>query len=196
MSARRSGILCIALLAALGAAGRADVGEPAKDALTRLQASHQFANVPTIHGRIAGQDLERWKLETSHVEHYVFTLDAKNINAPVVRETYVRVTGVDPFSFRPGQQSGASDLTGALSAREYADFLHAAALAPIDEKPLHLIAYFYRGARAAYEVLEPAEKRYGVQSRYEWRSFPLAQLNSLMKAARSCDNGPDCAAWY
>lgn len=194
MIARLTGIAG-GLLLMLAAAARADVGEPAKAEITRLQASAQFKNVSSDHGPIAGQKLERWKFETSNVEQAVFTVDAKNINAPVVRETYVRVTGADPYSLRQGQSTGYNDLRDVLSPREYLDFSRAAAVSRIAEKPLQLTAFFYRGKHAAYEVLEPQPRRQGM-NRFEWRSFALAELNVVMKAARSCDNGPDCAAWY
>jgi hypothetical protein len=194
MIARGTGIAGM-LLFALGALARADVGEPAHAELTRLQTSQQFRSAASDHGSIAGQDLERWKFEISNPEPLIFTVDAKNVHAPVVRETYVRITAMDPYSLRAGQSSGRADLRAVLSVRELSDFSRAGALNPISEKPLKVTAYFYRGAFAAYEVLEPRERRSG-QNRFEWRSFPLSQLNAVMKAARSCDNGPDCAAWY
>lgn len=195
MIARVAGVAAVVLLVLAGWA-RADVGEPAIAVITRLQSSAQFKNIATDHGPVAGRNLQRWKFETASVEHIVFTIDAKNANAPVVRETYVRVTDVDPYSLRPGQSTGRLDLGDVLSPRELSDFSRAASLVTIEEKPLHLVAYFYRGKFAAYEVLEPQPRRQGLQNRFEWRSFELSQLNAVMKAARSCDNGPDCAAWY
>jgi hypothetical protein len=174
----------------------ADVGEPAQDQITRVQQARPFLNAPVDHGPIAGRNLERWKFESAGAEDYIFTIDAKNLRAPIVRETYVRITAVDPFSLRPRQATNTSEFAEVLSPRENSDFIHAAGLAPIIEAPLHIIAYFYRGKYAAYEVLEPQARRYGVRARFEWRGFPLAELNAAMKAARSCDNGPDCAAWY
>lgn len=195
MIARLTGIAGVLLLV-LAATARADVGEPAKAEITRLQGSVQFRNVSSDRGSIAGGKLERWKFETAGLEQRVFTVDAKNINAPVVRETYVRVTGADPYSLRQGQSTGHDDLRDVLSPRELSDFSRAAALPRIEERPLHLMAFFYRGKHAAYEVLEPQPRRQGLQNRFEWRSFALSELNALMKSARSCDNGPDCAAWY
>lgn len=195
MSARLAGFVCILLLS-FGTPAHADVGERALDQITRLQSSSPFKNVAVDHGPIAGTKFERWKFETSSLEQTSFTVDAKNINSPVVRETYVRVTDIDPYSLRPSQATGHRDLREVLSARELSDFLQAAALKPIEEPPLHLRAFFYRGRYAAYEVLEPQTRTPGVQNRFEWRSFALSQLGAIMKAARSCDNGPDCAAWY
>lgn len=195
MIARLLSIAGVALVL-FAASARADIGEPARAEITRLQASQQFKNIPSDHGPVAGRKLERWKFETASLEQTVFTVDAKNIDAPVVRETYVRVTGTDPYSLRAGQSSGSAGLRDVLSAREFSDFLHAAALHPIEEKPLHLMAYFYRGKYAAYEVLEPQPHRQGLQNRFEWRSFAISELDAAMRAARSCDNGPDCAAWY
>ena len=195
MIARLTGVAAAAF-SMLSASARADVGEPAFAEITRLQSSPQFKSVGIDHGPLAGQKLERWKFETASLEHIVFTVDAQNINAPVVRETYVRVTGMDPYSLRAGQQTGRADLGDVLSPRELFDFSRAAALTPIEEKPLHLMAYFYRGRFAAYEVLEPQPHRQQSQNRYEWRSFALSELNAVMKAARSCNNGPDCATWY
>ncbi len=195
MIARVAGIAVI-LVQLFCVSARADIGEPAIAEITRLQSSMQFKNVGTDHGPIAGKDLQRWKFETASLEQIVFSVDAKNENAPVVRETYVRVTDMDPYSLRPGQSTGRTDLGDVLSPRELLDFSRAAAAGTIEEKPAHLVAFFYRGRFAAYEVLEPQPRRAGLQNRFEWRSFELSELDAVMKAARSCDNGPDCAAWY
>lgn len=192
---RRFAAAFIALLSLSGALTRADIGEPASSEITRLQTSRQFANVPSVHGWMPEQNLERWKLSTSDLEQHIFTVDARHYGSPVMRETYIHTTALDPYSLRPDQATGRGDLIDVLSPREYRDFLHAAPVATIAEEPLHIVAYFYRGSIAAYEVLEPAKRKYGAPDRFEWRSFPHAQLAAAMKAARSCDNGPDCAAW-
>jgi hypothetical protein len=195
MIARLAGVAAVLLLV-LHAPARADVGEPAIAVITRLQSSGEFKGVGTDHGTVAGMNLQRWKFETASSERIVFTIDAKNANSPVVRETYVRFTDMDPYSLRPGQSTGRTDLGDVLSPRELLDFSHAAAVATIEEKPVHVVAFFYRGRFAAYQVLEPQPRHPGVQNRFEWRSFALSELDAVMKAARSCDNGPDCATWY
>jgi hypothetical protein len=182
--------------AAFASAARADIGAPVHDQLTRIEQSRQFAGVPVDHGPLPDQHLQRWKFETSHDEGHVFTVDGKSESAPVVRETFVRMTQVDPYSLQPAKASGRFDLVDVLSVAEYGDFQKAAALTPIPEPPRHLVAYFYRGRLAAYEVLEPVRRTYGSPDRFEWRSFPLTQLDAAMKAARACDNGEDCAAWF
>ncbi|HET9030983.1 MAG TPA: hypothetical protein VFN49_12490 [Candidatus Aquilonibacter sp.] len=187
--------LLIALPLLTAGAARADVGEPAKAVITRVQSSKQFAGVPSEHGALPGQHLERWKFMTANLEQRVFAVDAKSIGAPVARETYIRVTQIDPYSLRPGQITGEPDLADVLSPAEYRDFQRAAVIATIREEPLALVAYFYRGRNGGYEVLEPSKRRYGSPDRFEWRSFPRGQLDAMMKAARSCDNGSDCAAW-
>jgi len=189
-------VLAAAMLLTFGASARADVGEPAFAEITRLQSSAQFKSVGMDHGPLNGQRLQRWKFETASSEQIVFAVDAKDIHSPVVRETYVRVTAMNPYSLRPGQATGRADLGDVLSPRELIDFSSSAGHGKIEEKPLHLLAYFYRGAFAAYEVLEPQTRSAGPQGRFEWRSFPLSQLDAVMKAARSCNNGPDCATWY
>jgi hypothetical protein len=184
-----------ALLAFAAGTCRADIGAPVRYELTRIQQSRQFAGVPVDHGGIAG-NLQRWKFETTQNERRVFTIDGRSLDAPVVRETYVVVTAVDPYSLEPEQRSGRNDLVDVLTKREYDDFTEAAAMAPITEVPLHLVARFYRGQYAGYEVLEPVKRTQISADRFEWRSFPLSQLSSFMKAARGCDNGEDCAAWF
>jgi hypothetical protein len=165
---------------------QADVGEPAQAVLTRVQSSKTFAHAPSDHGTIPQQHLERWKFETAHLlEQRIFSIDAKNINAPVVRETYIRITALDPYSLRPGQGTGNPDLADVLSPRERADFVQGAFAGKVSEAPLHVTAYFYRGKFAAYEVLEPAKRKSGAPDQFEWRSFPLRQLDAVMKAARS-----------
>lgn len=105
------------------------------------------------------------------------------------------MTQTDPFSLRADAPEGEADLRGALSPREFADFTHAAAAATAAEPPLHLVAYFYRGRFAAYEVIEPTRRTYG-PDRFEWRSFALSSLTQEIALARKCDNGDDCAAWF
>jgi hypothetical protein len=192
---RRAVAVLIALLAISGAGTRADVGEPASSEITRVQASKAFARVPSVHGWMPEVNLERWKFVSSNVEQRIFAVDAKHYGSPVVRETYIRETQLDPYSLRPGQATGREDLVDVLSPREYNDYQRAASIAAIAEEPLHTIAYFYRGTFAAYETIEPSKRAYGSPDRFEWRSFPRAQLAAAMKAARACDNGPDCAAW-
>jgi hypothetical protein len=186
-------------LAALVLAGTAlavgDVGGSVRDELAQIQISPQFKNVAVVHGAIAG-GLQRWKLASVDVEQHIFTIDGQSLDGRVVRETYVRVTGIDPYGFRPGQPGAEHALRDALTTREYADFTGARVKATVTESPLHLVATFYRGKFAAYEVLEPQRRTVGVQDRFEWRSFAVAQLADAIERAQSCDNGEDCAAWF
>lgn len=192
---RRFAATLAGLIAASALGARADIGEPASAEITRVQTSRQFARVPSVHGWMPEQNLERWKFMTSGIEDRVFAIDAKHYGSAVVRETYIRTTTLDPYSLQAGQATGRADLLDVLSPREYADFEHAAPIATIPEVPLHLLTHFYRGAIAAYEVIEPVKRKYGAPDPFEWRAFPRAQLASAIKAARACDNGPDCAAW-
>ena len=192
---RRFAFALAGLIAAGVAGARADIGEPASAEITRVQASRQFARVPSVHGWMPEVNLERWKFMTSGIEDRVFTIDAKHYGSPVVRETYIRTTTLDPYSLQAGQATGRADLLDVLSPREYADYERAAAVATIAEEPLHLVTHFYRGAIAAYEVIEPLKRKYGAPDPFEWRAFPREQLAAAMKAARACDNGPSCAAW-
>ena len=111
MIARIAAVAAVLLLA-LQTPAQADVGEPAIAVITRLQSSEQFKNVGTDHGTVAGENMQRWKFETASNERIAFTVDAKNANAPVERETYVRFTDMDPYSLRPGQSPANSKLCG------------------------------------------------------------------------------------
>lgn len=185
----------VAFALASTALASGDVGASVRSELAHVQTSQQFKNAPVDHGSIAG-GLQRWKLALSDIEQYIFSIDGRSLDGPVVRETYVRVTGIDPYGFRPNEPGAQHALRDVLTAREYADFMSSAAIATVPEVPLHVIATFYRGKFAAYEVLEPERRSLGIQDRFEWRSFALAQLADAIKRAKNCDNGEDCAAWF
>lgn len=171
----------------------ADVGGTVRDEIARVQFSQRFKNVAVDHGPIAG-GLQRWQFAIANLEARSFTIDGTGLEGVVVRETYVTKTEVDPYTLRPGPDQ--TELREVLSPREYGDFTHAALVATVAETPIHVIAYFYRGTFAAYEVLEPSRRTYGSPDRFEWRSFKLGQLQSTIAKARNCDNGEDCAAWF
>lgn len=152
--------------------GVGDVGGNVRDELAHVQISSQFKDVAVDHGSIGG-GLERWKLATSDVEQHIFTIDGHGLNGRVERETYVRITGIDPYGLQPNDAGAQHGLRDVITPREYADYSGASFVGKVTETPLHLYAYFYRGRFAAYEVLEPQRRSVGVLDRFEWRSFPL-----------------------
>jgi len=171
----------------------ADVGGSVRNEIARVQFSQRFKNVAVDHGPIAG-GLQRWQFAIANLESRSFTIDGPGLDGAVARETYITKTQEDPYTLRPGPDQ--TELREVLSPREYSDFTHAALVATVAEAPIHVVAYFYRGAFAAYEVLEPSRRSYGSPDRFEWRSFRLTELQRTMAKARNCDNGEDCAAWF
>jgi hypothetical protein len=188
-------VLVLACCALLPTGALGDVGASVRSELTYVESSTHFRNGAVVNGAIGG-GLQRWKLSASDLEQYIFTIDGQSLDGRVTREVYIRMTQIDPFSLKANAPEGEQDLHSILTPREFADFGHAASAATITEPPVHLIAYFYRGTFAAYEVIEPTRRQDGSPDRFEWRSFPLSQLQHAIALARRCDNGDDCAAWY
>ena len=188
-------VLILACCALLPAGAPGDVGGSVRSELAYIESTTHFRNGTVVNGAIGG-GLQRWKLSTSDLEQHIFTIDGPSLDGRVVREVYIRMTQIDPFSLKANAPEGVQDLRSILTPREFADFGHAASAATITEPPVHLVAYFYRGAFAAYEVIEPTRRLYGSPGRFEWRTFPISQLHQAIALARKCDNGDDCAAWY
>jgi len=186
----------LALACAVGASvtiAFAEVGGSVRSEIAHVQFSQRFRNVAIDHGAIAG-GLQRWQFAVANLQQYSFTIDGTGIDGTVVRETYVVKTQEDPYSLRPGPDQ--AELHDVLSPSEYRDLTRAALVATVAETPIHVTAYFYRGALAAYEVLEPSRRSYGPLERFEWRAFKLSELQRTIARARNCDNGEDCSAWF
>lgn len=192
---RRAAAACALALVAAAAFARADVGATVHATLARIESTPAFAGATVTHASLGARHEERWKLATGAIEMRIYTLDGTGINGTVRRERYIRMTERDPFSFTPRSRNGNDDLDEVISAAQRADYANAAQVATVVEAPLHLTATFYRGHSTAYEVLEPNGRKRGAPDRFEWRTFPLAELQAAIVAARACDNGEDCAAW-
>lgn len=188
----RATVLLLAAIAALCATARADVGMPVQAELSYVQSTAPFRGVAVDNGPLS-PGLQRWKLSTAPLEQKIFAVDGRALDAPVTRETYIRLTQTDPFSLLP--LASSNDLTRVLSPREYRDYRFAQPAAVVEQRPLRLIVHFYRGRFAAYEVLEPSVRSRAGQDRFEWRSFSLTELGHAIAAARACNNGADCAAF-
>lgn len=194
----RRALACMLFVCASVVQARADVGEPVQTAIARVQSfSRQFQAAAVDRGNLSQPHTARWKLtRQSGDERSILAFDADTRTNAIVRETYIRFTEIDPYSFRPSDAAGSADLRDALSPREYADFRAAASATTVEQTPLHALAHFYRGKFAAYEVIEPDVRRRVRVDRFEWRSFALNQLGRAVAAARNCNNGEDCAAWF